>query len=126
MDKQSKFFDKNYLTTRLRDFPAIKNKSVWFEIGDSNRAFSKTIYIYLYTSKELKAEHAVRISDHPHEQAGQTQFLINPDEFLTKKKKQEFIRIVEHVIKRAKQNTTRYYLKKVSKTIDNDNKNVIE
>ena len=126
MDKQSKFFDKNYLTTRLRDFAAIKNKSVWFEIGDSNRSYSKTIYVYLYTATELRAEHTIRISDHPHEQAGQTQFLINPDEFLTKKKKQEFIQIVEHAIKRAKQNTTRYYLKKVSKTIDNDNKNVIE
>ena len=61
MDKQSKFFDKNYLTTRLRDFAAIKNKSVWFEIGDSNRSFSKTIYIYLYTSTELKNKNLYRL-----------------------------------------------------------------
>lgn len=126
MEKQDKFFDKNYLTTRLRDFPAIKNKSVWFEIGDSNRTFSKTIYIYFYTSTELRSEYAIRISDHPHEQAGQIQFLINPDDFLTKRKKQEFIRIVEHAIKRAKQNTTKYYLKKMSKNVDNTDKNVIE
>lgn len=126
MDKQDKFFDKNYLATRLRDFPAIKNKSVWFKIGDSNRAFSKTIYVYLFTSEDLRSEYAIRISDHPHEQAGQVQFLISPDDFLTKRKKQEFIRIVEHAIKRAKQNTTRFYLKKISKNVDNTDKNVIE
>ena len=126
MDKQDKFFDKNYLATRLRAFPAIKNKSVWFKIGDSNRTFSKTIYVYLFTSEDLRSEYAIRISDHPHEQAGQIQFLINPDDFLTKRKKQEFIRIVEHAIKRAKQNTTKYYLKKMSKNVDNTDKNVIE
>lgn len=112
MDKQSKFLDKDYLTTRLRDFTAIKKKLVWFDITDSDRTFSKSIYINLYTNADKGSFHSIRISDHPHEVIGQTQFLIEPNEDMTKKKKEQFIRVVELGIKKARFNTASSFLRK--------------
>ena len=103
MDKQSKFFSKEYLETRLRDFSAIKKHELYFQIHGSDRALSKTLYVEFWVKdgdKNFKLQ-TIRISDHiidcPH-----TQFIIAPYACLTKKKKQQFIRLVENAIKLSK------------------------
>ena len=89
MDKQSKFFNKEYLETRLRDFSAIKKHELYFQIHESDRVLSKTLYVEFW----------VKDGDQncPH-----TQFIIEPYACLTKKKKQQFVRLVESAIKLSK------------------------
>ena len=103
MDKQSKFFNKEYLETRLRDFSAIKKHDLFFQIHESDRVLLKTLYVEFWVKdgdKNFKQQ-TIRISDHiincPH-----TQFIIDTYACLTKKKKQQFVRLVESAIKLAK------------------------
>ena len=66
MDKQSKFLSKEYLETRLRDFSAIKKHELYFQIHESDRVLSKTLYIEFWAKdgdKNFKQQ-TIRISDH--------------------------------------------------------------
>lgn len=112
MDKQSKFLDKNYLKTRLMEFDAIKKGELTFELKESDRVLSKTLYVDFWANSGDKhyKQATMRISDHsidcPH-----TQFIIEPYELITKKKKQQFVRLVECSIKRAKDKSLQHKLK---------------
>ena len=116
MDRQSKFLSKEYLETRLRDFSAIKKHELYFQIYESNRVLSKTLYIEFGVKDGNKnfGQQTIRISDHiidcPH-----TQFIIDPYAYLTKKKKQQFIRLVESAIKLAKRKSLYHKLENLTK-----------
>ena len=121
MDRQSKFLDKEYLETRLRDFSAIKKHELYFQIHESDRVLSKTLYIEFWVKdggKNFK-QRTIRISDHsidcPH-----TQFIIDPYACLTKKKKQQFIRLVESAIKVSKKKNLYRKLENLQKEKDDE------
>lgn len=103
MERQSKLLNKQYLETRLRELPEIRRKEVGFDIQESDRAFSNSIYINLYY-KDLEKDwkcHTLRISDHLLEKCPHTQFIIEPDRELSKKIKSRFIQIVKSCIKKV-------------------------
>ena len=121
MDRQSKFLDKEYLETRLRDFSAIKKHELYFQIHESDRVLSKTLYIEFWVKDSGKnfKQRTIRISDHsidcPH-----TQFIIDPYACLTKKKKQQFIRLVESAIKVSKKKNLYRKLENLQKEKDDE------
>lgn len=123
METQSKFLNKQYLETRLREIREIKRKEITFEIEESDRAFSKSLYVNLYcpsgSGKWFKS-HTLRISDHSFEDCPHTQFIIEPSAFLTKKKKQQFVRALETAVRKAK--TKHFYkeMENISRGDEND------
>lgn len=100
IEYEAKLLDKEYLTTRIRDFKDIKNGLVLFAIKESNREDSLSVYIEFYVSGSKRAE--LRISDHYLKQAPQTQFIVYPCKILAKKRKELFVRTIENVINKAK------------------------
>lgn len=120
METQSKFLNKQYLETRLREIKEIKRKEIFFDIEESNRVFSKSLYINFYSqslgSKQFK-NHTLRISDHIQEDCPHSQFIIEPNGFLTKKKKQQFMRAVETAVKKAR---IKHFYKELNKISNGD------
>ena len=125
MEKQSKFFEKQYLETRLRELKEVKKKEIFFDIEESDRVFSNSLYINFYTTavggKKFK-NHTLRISDHFQVDCPHTQFIIEPNCVLIKKKKAQFIRAVETAIRKAQ--TKHFYkeMNKISKEIANEDR----
>jgi hypothetical protein len=123
METQSKFLNKQYLETRLREIREIKRKEINFKIEESDRAFSKSLYVNFYcpsgNGKWFK-NHTLRISDHPFENCPHTQFIIDPSAFLTKKKKQQFIRALERSVRNAK---TKHFYKEMENILKEDENN---
>ena len=122
MDKQEKFFNKQYLETRLRDIKEIRKKEIKFTIEESDRTFSKTLYVNFYTVSDGNLSfknHTLRISDHLLKNCPHTQFIINPNDFLTKDKKQQFLRLVENSIKKAQRRHLLKDLDRITKEIKN-------
>lgn len=122
METQSKFLNKKYLETRLREIREIRQKEMIFEIGESDRTFSRSLYVSFYcpiSSGKFIKGHTLRISDHiidtPH-----TQFIIEPSACLTKKKKQQFARALETAVKKAK---TKHFYKEMENISRGDEKN---
>lgn len=104
MDKQDKLLDKKYLETRIREIKAIRNKDVFFEIRDSDKENSISLYVNFFCKdakgRKTKA-YTLRISDHSLADRPCLQFIIDPNDFLTKKKKQQFMSAVERAVQRA-------------------------
>lgn len=100
MENEDKFLNKEYLTTRLRDFKEIKSGQVTFGFKDSDREYSNTIYVCFYIQGQKRAE--LRISDHLISKAPQIQFIVNPSKTLTKKKKELFVKAVNNVLNKAR------------------------
>lgn len=115
MDKQIKLLNKDYLSTRIRELKEIKRKELTFEIEESDRAFSKSLYVCFYTTdssgKPFKT-HTLRISDHSSPNCIHTQFIIEPNEDLTKKKKAQFMKILESCVRKGQ---TRFFYKEMEK-----------
>ena len=119
MEKQDRFLDKSYLETRIREFDEIKNGELCFKIKNSDRAKSKTLYVLFYCESlgSWYKNHTLRISDHFLPNYIQTQFLIDIDKPMTKKKKDEFIYQVNASIRKAKTRRFCKTLEKVSKRV---------
>lgn len=104
MEKQEKFLNKQYLETRVREVKEIRQKKMKFDITESDRLFSKTLYVNFYcfgeNGKWFK-EHTLRVSDHVLEDCYHSQFIVDPNENLTKKKKAQFLRVLELAVKKA-------------------------
>lgn len=94
---ETKFLDKSYLETRLRDFKAVRDKKVVFHIKESDRQDSNSLYIFFRVGK--KDCSAMRVSDHI-ANSPYSQFIV-AEKVLTKKKKQAFVKMVEKCIKKA-------------------------
>lgn len=115
MDKQIKLLNKEYLATRIGEFKEIKRGEVVFKIKDSDRAFSKSIYVEFWlpmsSTKKFYKGATLRISDHKQENCMFEQIIINPEKPLTKKKKAELIRNLDATIKKAQKKRVKYTLK---------------
>ena len=123
MEKQIKLLNKEYLKTRLSEMREIKRKEVFFEIEESDRAFSKSLYISIWTQSygEKKFKNStLRISEHSISDCTHTQFIIEPESCLTKKKKQQFVRALEKAILKAKTKNLYKQLEKIGKGGLND------
>lgn len=118
MDKEIKLLNKQYLETKLRDIYEIKRRVVLIEFEDTDRAFSKSLYINFIckSDKDWKC-HTLRISDHELKGCPHTQFIIEPDEDLTKKTKKRFLKVVESCIKKALNRHFYKELEKISKEV---------
>jgi hypothetical protein len=115
MDIQAKVLNKQYLETRIREIKEIKRKEIIFDIEESDRVFSKTLYVNFYCQGEDSwwfKGHTLRISDHFQENCPHSQFIINPSEWFTKKKKVQFMKTLENAVKKAK---TRCFYKELKK-----------
>ena len=123
METQSKFLNKQYLETRLWETREIKRKEIKFEIEESDRAFSKTLYVNFFClgldNKWFK-NHTLRISDHSFADCPHTQFIIEPNEYMTKKKKQQFMKAIELAIRKAKSRSFRLEMRNISRENKND------
>lgn len=91
------FLSPEYLETRLRDFKDVKSKKVKFVITKSNREGSRTLYVQFWVGNRKVSQ--LRVSDHIIN-TSDTQFIV-ADTILTKKKKAQFVRLVEKSIQRA-------------------------
>ena len=103
MDKQSRLLDEDYLTIRIQELKPIRRKELKYRFEHSNRIYSKTIYVIFYSQDKdwhYKA-HTLRISDHPQTFCVHSEFIVNPDEDLTKKKKEQFMKALELATKKA-------------------------
>lgn len=119
MDTQSKLLNKQYLETRIRELKEIKNKEISFTIDESNRVFSKSLYVNFWC-KGYGVEHfkisTLRVSDHEQEDCPFVQFIVYPNNTLTKKKKAELVRLLEETIRKGKT----IYVKKTIKKLTNE------
>lgn len=91
------FLSPEYLETRLRDFKDVKSKKVKFVITKSNREGSRTLYVQFWVGNRKVSQ--LRVSDHIIN-TSDTQFIV-ADTILTKKKKAQFVRLVEKSIQKA-------------------------
>lgn len=114
MELQSKLLDKEYIKTRLQEIPEIKRKEVSVKFSNSDRPNSISLYIEFWVNGHNTEygykNKTIRVSDHridtPH-----TQFIIDPNDELTKKKKSLFMRTLEKGVKMALE---RSFYKKLS------------
>ena len=113
MDKQSRLLDIDYLTIRIQELKPIRRKELQYKIEKSNRIYSQTKYIIFY-DKEYKA-HTLRISDHQQPNCVHSEFIIKPNEDLTKKKKEQFMKALELATKKALEKTMYKGFKEITK-----------
>lgn len=118
MEAQEKLLNKQYLETRIRELKEIRTKELEFTIEESDRVFSKSLYINFWC-KGKGIEHfkmsTLRVSDHEQEDCPFIQFIVCPDNTLTKKKKAELMRLLEETIRKGKTNYVKKTIKKLTK-----------
>lgn len=96
MDYEEKFLDPEYLSTRVLDFKEIKRGDLEFKVVRScNYPESASLYIKFMKGNWIITE--LRVSDHSIN-TPQTQFIVERGAILGKKKKEQFVRLVEKVI----------------------------
>lgn len=124
MDTQCKLLNKQYIETRVRELKEIRNKEMTFTITGSDRAFSSSLYVHFWL-KGKDIEHfkcsTLRISDHEQENCPFTQFIVYPNNTLTKKKKAELMRLLQETIRKGKIYFTKRTIKLLTKEMNNDN-----
>ena len=117
MELQSKLLNKQYLETRIRELKDIRNKDFTFDIKESDRVFSRSLYVNFYR-KGVNIEHykcaTLRISDHEQEDCMFDQLIVRPNDTLTKKKKAELMRLLEQTIRKGKTKFVYSTLKKLT------------
>ena len=104
MNTQSRLLDIDYLKIRLLELKEIKRNEIKVEFHHSNRPNSMSLYLEFWTRGTEKdfwvKNHTLRISDHtsnsPH-----TQFIISPNDDLTKKKKEQFMKCLQLCVKKT-------------------------
>ena len=100
MEYEEKFLDPEYLSTRVRDFKEIKRGDLEFKVVRScNYPESASLYIKFMKGNWIITE--LRVSDHSIN-TPQTQFIVERGQILSKKKKEQFVRLIEKCIKVAK------------------------
>lgn len=124
MDTQEKLLNEQYLGALLNEIREIKNKEVLFNIEQSDRAFSKTLYIHFYCQstnrygKWYKCS-TLRVSDHLQNGCRFGQFIIKPDKSL-KNVKRRFLAQVTRVVKLAQKRS----LFKLMDNLSKQNRNI--
>lgn len=124
MDTQSKLLNKQYLETRIRELKEIKTKELEFTIEESDRAFSRSLYINFWC-KGKGIEHfkisTLRVSDHEQEDCPFTQLIVYPNNTLTKKKKAELMRLLQETIRKGKTKFVKKTINMLTMGKENDN-----
>lgn len=111
MEFEEKFLDIGYLTTRLRDFKEIRTGHFGFEIRRSKSTESPSLYV-IFTKNAAKCCE-LRVSDHIHNVEKLTQFIVTPGEILKKRKREEFVRVVNKCLAKAKRAALDYAMRKI-------------
>lgn len=99
MEKQNKFLDKKYIENRLDLIKEIHTGQIHYSIEESNRVMSKSLYVNFYCGGTRC--HTLRISDHTLPSCVHTQFIVEPFENATKKKRLQFAKLVDSCIQKA-------------------------
>ena len=124
MDTQSKLLNKQYLETKIRELKEIRTKELEFTIEESDRVFSKSLYINFWC-KGKGIEHfkisTLRVSDHEQENCPFIQFIVYPNNTLTKKKKAELMRLLQETIRKGKTNFVKKTINMLTREKENDN-----
>lgn len=104
MQQQIKLLNKAYIETQLADIKEIKRKEVGYSIEESDRTFSKTLYVTFHW-QTLQGFWfngvTVRISDHLNKNNRQVQFIVEPNDALTKKVKERLRRTLQNAVKKT-------------------------
>ena len=105
METESRLLNKDYLATRIREIKEVRRHDVKFSIDESDRVFSKSLYINFYClgANEVWVKYStVRISDHFINSVPFPQFIIEPDKELKKNKKKQLMATLTNAVSRAK------------------------
>lgn len=117
METQQKLLNKQYLETRIRELKEIKTKELTFTIEESDRVFSNSLYVNFWR-KGIGIEHfkvsTLRVSDHEQEDCPFIQFIVYPNNTLTKKKKAELMRLLEETIRKGKTKFIKHALNRLT------------
>lgn len=113
MEYEEKFLDPEYLSTRVRDFKEIKRGDLEFKVMRScNYPESASLYIKFMRGNWIISE--LRVSDHSIK-TEQTQFIVERGAILSKKKKEQFVRLVEKCIGAARRKILAQAMYKIGK-----------
>lgn len=118
MDKQEKLLDIEYIENRLKEFSQIKTNRLNYTIRKSNREESKSIYIsfwFVMLGNKISRQNQLRISDHQTRNLNLLDFVVNPDEILTKNKKKQFMNFLEKGILYALKQNFKFVINNLEK-----------
>lgn len=109
--------NKDFLDSIIKQMPEIRNKEFEYYIYESDRNFSKSVYVsfYAYGKKKLYKQLTLRISDHYLPKSPHKQFLIKPYEVLKKNQLQNFKRTLSKTIKNSHKHHLYKEFEKISK-----------
>ena len=128
MVRQTKFFEKEFVANILNDFKQIKSKEISFQIYNSDRSYSKSMYIgFWHQIKDIgwRKLATLRISDHTDKNCIHPQFIVDLSGILTKKKVALFRRTISNCIKKCKHKVLQLNINKISRMFDNSNNKVV-
>lgn len=128
IETEMKFLDKDYIEAKLKEIPKIENHRVSYHIKESDRSYSKTIYINFYIKIKgvwLK-EHTLRISDHLVPRTHYPTFLIKPSKQLTPKRKQQFVKVLENAVEWTCVKHFKFAMRSVQKEIKKFQQSLVE
>lgn len=100
MELESKLLEEEYLRTRFNEIKEIKQGLIRVYFKKSDRENSISLYVSFWRDGWHGMD--LRISDHSIVRDCQIQFLIDPSQVLTKKKKERFMRTVMNCVTKTK------------------------
>ena len=127
METQIKLLNKAYVESQVLQVKEVRHKQLKFEIEESDRAFSKSIYVSFYwcsVDKSWLKGCTLRISDHLLQNDVHTTFLVKPLNWLDKKTKQKFMRALELVASNTAKKAVRKNLDRLSKRFVNETEDI--
>ena len=123
METEEKFLNKDYIKIRVNELNSIKNGTYFYEIEESDRANSNSIYVTFYkrltNGMKIKGK-TLRISDHKGKDPNVLDFLVKPAKELTKGRKVSFGEMLRGLEKRSADAIGSYILKLNTKIIGGD------
>lgn len=108
VETEIRFIDEDYVRVRLNDITEIKHKEIKVNIYHSDNIDSNSIYIDFYC--KLPSDNGfkwsrnctLRVSDHHLATYKSTQFIIDGNKIMTKKRKELFFRTLQNCVRKAK------------------------
>lgn len=127
METQIKLFNKDYVESQVRQVKEVWHKQLRFDIEESDRAFSKTLYVNFYwcsvDNTWLKGC-TLRISNHIVPNDIHKTFLVKPENFLDKKTKAKFMRALELTASDTIKKSVRKNLDRLSKRFSDETNDI--
>lgn len=127
METQIKLLNKDYVESQVRQVKEVRDKQLRFEIDESDRTFSRSIYVNFYWCSVDNAwlkGCTLRISNHLLPNNIHTTFLVKPDNLLDKKTKQKFMRALELVASNTIKKSVRKNLDRLSKRFSDETNDI--